>query len=229
MAADLPVKAPIVAPVVLYNWTGCYIGIEGGYKFGKSQHYFTDPFNGVTWDVTDRFNIDGGLAGGTLGCNYQWPSTRWVLGFEGDWSWTGVKGSANDLAPFFNPAFVSTTKEKWIATLRARFGAAVGPTGNVLLYVTGGLAGTDAEIDVTSPTGVTASESKTVWGWTAGAGIEWAFLPHWTAKLEYLYLDFGSPEFFCPGPVVGGITFSNRCSGVDITQSIVRVGLNYKF
>ena len=228
IAADLPVKAPIAVAPALYNWTGCYIGIEGGYKWGKSQHRFEDV-GGITRDITDKFNIDGGLAGGTVGCNYQWPSTRWVIGIEGDWSWTDVKGGAFDLAPFFNPAFFSETEEKWLATFRGRVGWAFGATGNVLLYVTGGAAVADIQINTDGPRPASVffgSESKTRWGWTAGIGIEWAFLPHWSVKGEYLYVDFGDDSYYCPVPPVG---FVNRCSGVDVTQNIVRLGLNYKF
>jgi outer membrane immunogenic protein len=81
LAADLPVKAP--PPVVIYDWTGFYIGVSGGGSLGGSNH--VDP-NGVNL-TADGFNVKGGLVGGTVG--YNWQISRFVLGFEGDMSWVG--------------------------------------------------------------------------------------------------------------------------------------------
>src|SRR5438105_522634 len=94
-AADLPVKARPMAPVVapIFNWTGCYIGIEGGGAWGRSKH------TNSAGDITPEFDLSGGLVGGTLGCNYQFAPT-WVIGVEGDLSWSGKRGSTSDIPPF---------------------------------------------------------------------------------------------------------------------------------
>lgn len=216
-AADMAVKArPVVAPVVVYSWTGCYVGIEGGGIWGSSRH--SEKTAGVVTDITNNFDLSGGLVGGTAGCNYQ--ISNFVLGVEGDASWTNKSGSAVDIPPF-NTAFRSETKERAFYTLRGRAGVAF---DRILFYGTAGAAAADVGITVTGP-GVVASENKTVWGWTAGVGVEWAFASNWSAKLEYLHADFGNPTFFDVPPA----GFSNRSGGIHLTDDLVRVGVNYKF
>src|SRR5690348_15853345 len=96
-AADMAVKArPLPPPVPVYNWTGCYIGIEGGGAWGRSRH--TNQVGGVNTDITNDFDLSGALVGGTLGCNYQ--INQFVIGIEGDGSWTDKRGSARDIPPF---------------------------------------------------------------------------------------------------------------------------------
>jgi outer membrane immunogenic protein len=219
MAADMAVKArpPIVAPVVVYNWTGCYIGVEGGGAWGRSRH--TNLVGAVATDITNTFDLSGGLAGGTAGCNYQ--VQQFVFGVEGDGSWTNKRGSASDLAANFNPAFTSETRERAIYTIRGRAGVAF---DRVFLYGTAGGAAVDAGIHAFGP-GFDGSENRTIWGWTAGAGVEWAFIQTWSVKAEYLHADFGNPSFFTIPP--NG--FVNRSGGIHLTDDLFRVGLNYKF
>jgi opacity protein-like surface antigen len=95
-AADMPVKAPgYKAPVVapLYNWTGPYIGIAGGYGWGHSNQ--TDP--GIIINDDGSYGVNGGLLGGTLG--YNWQQGTWVFGVEGDYSWADISGSSNTCGP----------------------------------------------------------------------------------------------------------------------------------
>src|ERR1035441_6968515 len=103
-AADLPVKAPVYkAPVVapLYNWTGPYIGIAGGYGWGHSNQ--TDPgisttgTTGTTGPADGSYLVSGGILGGTLG--YNWQQGPWVFGVEGDYSWADINGSSNVCGP----------------------------------------------------------------------------------------------------------------------------------
>src|SRR4051794_26134928 len=82
-AADLPrrydpvpQRAPAFMPV--YNWTGFYVGINGGGGWGSSR-----------WDSTDRFDLSGGMVGGTVG--YNWQNGQWVFGLEGDMDWANIK------------------------------------------------------------------------------------------------------------------------------------------
>jgi outer membrane immunogenic protein len=217
-AADMPVKykAPPPVPVPVYSWAGCYVGIEGGGAWGRSRH---TNFNGVSnVDITNTFDLSGGLVGGEAGCNFQ--VTNIVVGFEGDGSWTNKHGSSPDLAPF-NPAFTSSTSERAIYTFRVRLGYAF---DRVLIFASAGGAAADVGISAFGP-GFFGAENRTVNGWSAGGGVEWAFLQNWSAKVEYLHLDFGNPAFFVVPPA--GLV--NRTGGIHLTDDVVRVGVNYKF
>jgi len=124
----------------------------------------------------------------------------------------------------------NTTRERWLATGRARVGYAV---NTWMFYVTGGYAAAGQKYTVTSPQifAGSFSETHTVSGWVVGAGFEWMFLGNWSAKFEYLYADFGRVPYFAtidPIPP-SAIFFANRQGGVSMNDHIVRVGLNYKF
>jgi outer membrane immunogenic protein len=187
-AADMPRREamPTKAPAYvsqMYNWTGPNVGINGGYGFSGSN------------------GSDGWLLGGTLGYNFQ-SGGPLVWGLEGDLAWTNIDGS-NAL---------SQTSNNWLSTVRGRLGYAMGPTGTVMPYVTGGVAFGDIENSVTG----FGSARDTKAGWTLGGGIEAALSGPWTAKVEYLYVDLGN------GPTVGGVSS-------DFHTNIVRAGLNYRF
>src|SRR5438105_5538161 len=113
-AADLSPRyqQPIVrAPAYYagYNWTGFYLGINGGGGWGRSQ-----------WDGVDRFDVSGGLIGGTIG--YNWQINRFVVGVEGDIDWSGIRGTTTAFcAPGCN------TRNHWLATVRGSLGYAFGP------------------------------------------------------------------------------------------------------
>ena len=227
-AADLPArtytKAPVVVPPPAYSWTGCYIGAEGGGVWGRSQNYAADPVDATLgvfgFPQTGGIHPTGGMVGGTLGCNYQ--VGNFVVGIEGDGSWTNNSGSSNLIAPF-RTTDVATTNEGWIATYRGRAGYA---WDRLLLYATGGGASTNLGINLCDPTFGCVSSSRTVSGWAAGAGIEYAFWQNLSVKVEYLHLDFGTTNF---GPLVPSTGFIFRARNVPLTDDIVRVGLNYKF
>jgi len=160
-----PTRAPVVVP--LYNWTGLYIGINGGYGFGRSK-----------WDgLPASFNVNGGMVGGQVGYNMQ--SGQFVYGLEGDGDWTGLRGTFAN-CPF---AFCKTRSD-FLATARGRVGFAA---DRLLPYLTGGLAVGDIRATVPDLTGI----DKTKTGWTAGGGLEFALSGNWTAKAEYLYVDLG--------------------------------------
>lgn len=150
-----------------------------------------------------------------------------VLGIENDFSWTGIKGSANDIAPF-NTVAISTTKERWLDTARGRIGFA---WDQFLIYGTGGVAIADAGVLVCGRVQC-ASDSQIRIGWVAGAGVEWAVWTGpagtWTVKLEYLHVDLGSRRYINPPVVVaGGGTIETR--EVTLTNDIVRGGVNWRF
>jgi outer membrane immunogenic protein len=226
-AADLKprlLKAP-PAPIG-YSWTGCHIGIEGGGAWGTSRHTQADPARpNFGLPLTDNFNVTGAMLGGTAGCDFQF--SQWVLGAEGDLSWTNKKGSSHLIPPFNPAANTFETSEKWLDTLRARFGVA---WDRWLLFGTGGLAIANETVDLCSPLALSCgSASQNVYGWTLGAGVEYAFSSNWSLKLEYLYVDLGKshfPEILAPA-VAGGLGFFQG-RDVTLTNQIVRVGLNHK-
>jgi outer membrane immunogenic protein len=221
LAADLPVKAP--PPMVIYDWTGFYIGGSGGGSFGGSNH--VDPTGANL--TADGFNVKGGLIGGTAG--YNWQMSSLVLGFEGDLSWVSEYGSHNDnnniatggASLVADPTVQSFTKETWLATARGRVGYAV---NNLLFYGTGGYAGAGVQAGIKSANTnvLLASATSTRNGWTAGGGIEWGFAPNWSAKFEWLYMKFEDKGF------VTALGDGSR-SAVTLDDNILRFGINYRF
>jgi len=211
-AADLPLPMPMKAPppVPYYNWTGCYIGGEGGGTWGDN-HIF-DLATGTF--LTNRYGLSGGIAGGTVGCNYEFAA-HVVIGIEDDMSWTNNRGSAVDLTV---PTTNNTFSEQWIDTLRGRVGYA---WDRVLVYGTGGAAFVGSKLNV-SGLGGSFSESRDLTGWTAGGGVEWAFIGNWSAKVEYLFVGLGHQDFTSIGPPVDP-------RRLTLDTQMVRVGLNYKF
>jgi outer membrane immunogenic protein len=192
LAADLPLPGgapippssyyPVSAPV---NWGGVYIGVNGGYGVGQSN------WSDLT-GTTGNFTAKGGVAGGTLGINYAGFGDWVLLGFEGDFDWSGATGSANctslggaDLA-----GATCQTRINWLSTFRLRAGYT---WSHFLFYATaGGAAGnfilTDSNAGTHNPTPPL--------GWTAGAGIEYLFTDAISAKVEYLYVNLGKVS--CP-------------------------------
>jgi outer membrane immunogenic protein len=225
-AADKPAAtaAPAVkaAPPANFSWTGCYVGVAGGGNWGESEHIARSTNNaGAT--ITGNFNLNGGIAGGTLGCDYQIEKT--VMGIENDASWTNKRGATQDLPPF-NVQATSSTRERWIDTLRGRLGYAF---DRFLIYGTAGVA--FAGTNVTVSTTDVVSESKTRTGLTVGVGSEWAaWVGPWGAvsfKLEYLHADFGSKQYFNPPVPIGTLTVATR--DVRLTDDVVRAGVNVRF
>jgi outer membrane immunogenic protein len=213
LAADLPPPAapPPRAPAVyappppVYNWTGFYLGINGGWGFGKSD--WSTNVGGVALD-TGNFNVNGGLFGGTIGFN--WWAEGWVLGLEGDFDGSWMNGTTSVCT---TPLTVACeTKNNWLATIRPRVGFAA---DRVLFYLTGGVAFGDVVVNTT-----TNWQSADKTGWTAGGGVEGAFTDHWTARVEYLYVDLQNSTFT---PVVGTNV------GVKFNANLIRAGLDYKF
>jgi outer membrane immunogenic protein len=210
-AADLPppiappprapaTYVPMAAPA--YNWSGFYLGVNGGYGVGDSR-----------WTVgrftSGNFDTSGFLVGGTAGANAQWG--EFVLGVETDLDYSTIKGTTP--ATF---CIVCQTRNDWLGTARGRVGFAL---DRVLFYGTGGAAYGDIR-----PMVFGLSDSQTKVGWTAGAGVEGAFADNWTAKIEYLYADLGTASCTtaCGGAPPGAIP-------VTLRENLIRAGLNYKF
>jgi outer membrane immunogenic protein len=163
----------------------------------------------------------GVLGGGQVGCDYQLNS-NWVIGLEGDVSAAGISGSAADPSLTGRSFGNLHTDTSWLASVTGRVGYTF---ERFLLFVRGGAAWMHQTYDYAGVAGVpfdlTGSDTRI--GWTAGAGVEWAILAHWSAKVEYDYYGFGTGTVSLALPVAAG--------PVSITQSIqtVTAGLNYHF
>jgi outer membrane immunogenic protein len=237
-AADLPVRPapPAYYPVAaVYDWGGGYIGVNGGYAFGKSE--WSDALNPSGNGSSGNFNVTGGMAGITAGVSGQFGA--FVLGVEGDFDWQGLSGTSS--SPFCTSIITSTaigataaglsckTKSNWLGTLRTRLGYA---WDRVLLYGTAGGAGANVQTGLSGlPT-----QTNTQFGWTAGAGLEWAFADNWTAKVEYLFVDFITKAncnhgYSCgyDSVAIAGVPAQPASIGVKLNENLIRVGVNFKF
>ena len=208
MAADLPLPAAPVAPVVrTFTWAGFYLGLNGGYGFGQSK------WNSALGTV-GGFATNGGLAGGTIGGNYQWG--QFVVGVEGDLDWQNLRGSQTTGLCATVGVGSCGTASNWLSTIRGRAGFAV---NRALVYATGGAAFTN----VKPFAGGLPFGGHTEPGWTAGGGVEFAMTDNWTVKLEYLYAKFQNAT--C---AVSSCSFAAPAA-VSLNENIVRVGVNYLF
>ena len=165
-AREMPMKAPpYVTPA--YNWTGLYVGLNGGGGWGHSDYSGALP---------GSFGLSGGLVGGTVG--YNWQMGQVVFGVEGDIDWSDLRGSD------FCGGLSCETRNNWLATARGRLGYAF---DRFMPYVTGGGAFGDIKTSVAGFGDTTTTRA----GWTLGGGLEFAIAGPWTAKVEYLHVDLG--------------------------------------
>ncbi len=199
-AADLPRQAPAYrAPVAVsaFNWTGAYLGLHGGYSWGGSR------------DI----DLRGGFFGGQIGYNWQGAGSPWVLGLELDSAWASLGTTQTAVAGSLS------TKAHYQGSLRARIGYAFAP--RTLAYATGGLGWVHNKVTLNTAfagVGVAGqSASATHLGGVVGAGLEHAFAPQLTGKIEYLYAGYGSKDYFVPG------------LGLNAASHSIKVGFNYLF
>ena len=252
MAADLPsrkVAPAYVAPVPVFTWTGFYVGANVGWAGSRFNNDYYTPGSPVApfWLPGDAvaisaggynaFRKDGVTFGAQVGYNYQMG--MFVAGLEADFNWLGLKRSSAALVPtpFAGVALVgSSAAVDWMLTLRPRLGLAL---GQFLPYVTGGLAlvqnsfsqGVYFDPVPSAATPDIVSRSSTDLGWTVGGGLEYAFSPNWSAKVEYLHVflpnrTIASAAVSPYGAAAGLIPYTRT-----ISRSIdtVRVGVNYRF
>jgi len=219
-AADLPArtytKAPPVVAAAVYDWSGFYIGANGGWGTSRDRRSF-DP----TGALVASYDATGGVAGGQIG--YRWQSGGWVFGLEAQGDWADLKGSAANLLVLDN-----TIRSKMDA-----FGLFTGQVGyawnNALLYVKGGASVTDRNYQfLTTSTGglISSSGFQTRWGGTAGVGLEYGFAPNWSAAIEYdhIFESRHSVSFTTPAGVPAAATFT---SGGD--TDLITARINWRF
>ncbi|HML08247.1 MAG TPA: carbohydrate porin [Xanthobacteraceae bacterium] len=227
-AADsiLVTKAPPAAIPSAYDWTGFYLGGNLGYAWGDSN--WSTPGAAGSMSLAqkiDTFDEAGSFFAGIQGgYNYMLPN-RWVIGGEFDVSapsFQNLAGISVGGMTTFNSPFGSETYSETVlnsGTVRGRIGYA---PGNWLFYATGGFAWTYDQLTLTNNvTGTTDMPFLWRLGWAAGAGVEAPVAPHWTARFEYLFTDYGTSGVLFAG---NGQRFTS-----DFELQELRAGLNYQF
>jgi outer membrane immunogenic protein len=228
-AADLAArpytKAPPPAIAAVYDWSGFYIGLNGG---GGTSHKCWDLVN----DGTTLFapplaegchDATGGTVGGQIG--YRWQSAQWVFGLEGQGNWADFSGDNISIAA---AAFRNRSRIDAFGLITGQVGYA---WNNVLLYVKGGAAVVGDKYDVFIAPGfvgagtLAASTDDTRWGATVGAGLEVGFAPNWTLGVEYNHIFLGNRNLDFTAP--GGVFFQTEHISQDVDMGLVRV--NYRW
>lgn len=249
-AADMPVDTyyqPRPA-VVVFRWTGVHIGLHVGGALGFNNEAPV-PFGvgltgnpnpcpvtsvpgfpgcGVIAPSTASIGVGGLILGGQVGGDYQ--IENWVLGVEGQASWTNASGSTQ-CAGVGTPAAVTvvsstcTAKLDNLGTAAVRAGYAF---DRLLVYGKGGAAWTNDNYQVKMTTAsnfLLFSANELRWGWMAGAGVEYAFTDSWTAKIEYNYMDLGADSLRFVEQ--NGTVFLD--SNIRQRMNVVKIGVNYRF
>lgn len=223
-AADLAArpytKAPPPMVAAIYDWSGFYIGVNGGW--GSSHH---------SWDSVSPFlagsegshDATGGVAGGQIG--YRWQSGTWVFGLEAQGNWADLRGD-NLSTLFVVPGFRNESKIDAFGLFTGQIGWAA---NNVLFYVKGGAAVTDNRnriysIATNSVFGTTGDDTR--WGGTVGVGLEYAFAPNWSAAVEYDHLFMQDRTMDFTSPATGLLVGSDR---IRQDVDLVTVRVNYRF
>ena len=262
--STLALSAAAHAQAPTYNWTGFYVGVNVGGAWGQSKTttavscdkiagfitYFDCPAPGTT--AAQAAAVGSGTATGSgftggLQAGYNWQSGSVVLGLEADIEAFRMKVSRQATGVYPGPAMQSgpytissSIDTNWLFTARGRAGWAF---GDMLAYVTGGLAATDLRTNHTFSDnftfgGFSASGASGSWGgsatkvgWTVGGGAEWALSRNWTVKAEYLYVNFGAVDAASQIKHTStGLGYANGIStSADLTAHIARAGINYKF
>jgi outer membrane immunogenic protein len=221
-AADLAArpytKAPPVMIPAIYDWSGFYIGLNGGW--GSSRNCWDAMPLGVFAGREGCHDATGGVAGGQIG--YRWQYASWVFGLEAQGDWADLRGTNQSL-------FIAAD------TNRSRidaFGLFTGQVGyawnNALLYVKGGGAVTSDRFDVFTTLGnalVATGTANNQWGGTVGAGVEFGFAPNWSAGVEYDHLFMGNQTVNFTTPA--GTLFNSDRVRQDVDLVTVRV--NYRW
>jgi len=220
VAADL---APMYAAPPP-TWAGFYVGVNvgGGAGDGRSDYSFGGAriprINNLMW---------GAIGGGQVGWNGQMGAI--VYGMEADFQASGLGGTlkAPDCPPAACGVLVTASYKQdmpWYGTARGRLGYAM---GGWLAYATGGYAYTQLQTRAEArASAVTASASDNQFrnGWTVGAGVEMMITPMISARLEYMYLDFGNQTTSWQAAATPVFTHTS-----NLTMNVVRAGVNLRF
>ena len=226
LSGALPTKAPPPSTSTTYDWTGLHLGAHLGYAWGNSN--WSTPGISGSFDLgqpIDTFNESGSFfAGVQAGYDYMLPN-RFLVGVEADASFPSfpnlagisVGGSSTFSSPFGPETYLE--RMVWSGTLRGRVGYA---PGSWLFYATGGFAWSYDQLTLTN-LAIGANDMPFLWrlGWTAGLGVEAPVAPHWTARLEYLFTDYGNSN-------VSFATSAQSFTSNFLLQEL-RAGVDYHF
>jgi len=222
-AADLAARPytkappPILAPI--YDWSGFYIGANGGWGQTRNCVDFIDV---TGFDFADGCRQrSGGLVGGQVG--YRWQTGPWVFGLEAQGDWADL---SNQRISLFDHTLSTRTKTDGIGLFTGQIGYA---WNAALFYVKGGAAVTSNRFSILDNlTGFElAAASATRWGGTVGVGFEYGFAPNWSVGAEYDHLFMGDANnsFTSVDPRI--VNFLNSRITQDVDMFTVR--LNYRF
>ena len=220
-AADMAVKAPPPAPLpVIYNWSGFYIGANGGWGQSRNCWDFVDVVVLGTFDEGCS-SRSGGLAGGQIG--YRWQANQWVFGVEAQGDWADLSHSRVSL---FDPTLSLRTTTDGIGLFTGQIGYA---WNAALLYIKGGAAVTSNRFTIRDDLFFVdlASASATRWGGVVGVGFEYGFAPNWSVGLEYDHLFMGDANNSFTGLPVFAASFANSRITQDVDMVTLRI--NYRF
>jgi opacity protein-like surface antigen len=231
LAADLPGKAPVRPATPVADWTGFYVGLHGGYGWGKIK---PDDFDVAAFssDAFGNPEPKGWVFGGHAG--YNWQYGRLVGGIELDYSATGVKDTQSATWDLVDSEEVRVGTLTWglaskidaLGSVRGRAGFLL--TDNLLAYGTGGVGWAHSKVDFTETVCNLRSECESLtlaartnhFGWVAGGGIEYRLAQNLLLRGEYLHYDFGSVGYaFQPLVTINAKT----------TVDVARGGVSLKF
>lgn len=228
MAADLPArshvytKAPVMAAA--YDWSGFYIGVNGGGAWSHDCYTNTAFAGAAVANVGEGcHDANGAVLGGQVG--YRWQMTNWVFGVEAQGDWANLKGSNLSLAsaPVFGALVTNQTKTDALGFFTGQIGYT---WSNVLWYVKGGAAVADNKYNGFLNSGAVADQAtETRWGAVVGTGIEFGFARNWSVALEYDHAFMGTDNVNFTNPAGLASRSDNISQGIDI----VTARLNYRF
>jgi outer membrane immunogenic protein len=207
LAADLAArpytKAPPPMMAAIYDWSGFYIGVNGGGGWSNSSWELVNAGTDGSHDAS------GGTVGGQVG--YRWQTGPLVFGVEAQGNWADISGSnVGPLTGLSNQSKIQA------------FGLFTGQVGyafnNVLVYAKGGAALTDNKYTISNGF-ESANDSKTRWGGTVGAGLEYGFAPSWSLGVEYNHLFMGRDD----------VTLAGARYSIKQDADLFTARLNYKF
>jgi outer membrane immunogenic protein len=233
-------------PYARYNWAGLYVGVNGGYGWGRNTGggYSSFQDNGIGGlanffggggNVLPNLSSDGFLGGAQVGYNWH-ASPMVVYGVVADVQAADISDSGANNVSIGNFANITQSKSvrtDWFGTVRGKLGFAA---NNFLIYGTGGLAygRVEARTSFDNPSFgggalvFAGSKSRVNAGWALGGGFEWGISPNWTVGAEYLHINLGDltvTERRVSGPA-NASTFTSKS---EFRHDILRLTVNYRF
>jgi len=222
MAADLAARPYTKAPPMIaavYDWSGFYIGANGGWGSSRNSWDSAAPF---AVGPEGSHDATGGTVGGQIG--YRWQTGTWVFGLEAQGNWADFRG--DNLSTLFGAGFRNESKIDAFGLFTGQIGYAA---NNVLFYLKGGAAVTDNRNRIYSTATNTVfgtTGDTTRWGGTVGVGLEYGFAPNWSVGVEYDHLFLQDKTLTFTSPATGLAVGADR---IRQDVDLVTVRLNYKF